>query len=1013
MPADIYEWAKADDSGDPRYKIPLPHLYIGKRTVLLTGELAAAVGTDRLEIDVARPCDAIRAVTTQHPAAMRVILDGNWQVLEGGRALEYWELFVSRPDGPDVSIIPAPAGAGDDGIGKIFAGLILGVFTFGIGAALGPAIAGVSAGWVLNVSAALPYMYGAASYIALSGVSQALAPSPPSNYNDREAAGSRTSTMFGAAHTVKAAGEPIPLAYGRNRIAGLQASVSVDSGLIYGGQEEFLVSSDRIRNLDIVSDGTIVGLVGARRGILVDGTPMENAASGTMGFGLHYTVRDGNTGDPGSFTSSATPYFSKMIPFRREVKKDVPVEIEITDENVTHVPITLQWPVLADFSGTGYDSAEVEYTVEIKSGSGSYQSAAGRLASVPGPVYNWDQAAAALPTAIVWSDWFDNIDEIASLDVIINSIIWTTTSGDPDPEQTLTIYWRAYDSSTVAPDYTETTKTVTLGPKQTNASGGTFSDCNEIGEVVSIDWTQDGSIDYVEFYAEVTATGNDGGNPYSGLAGSWSVATVGYSIVGKMKGLASGTFQQTLDTGALSQYGTDYPYRYRISRTTDDQDSESRVRDAFYVFAYSEQIREPMELPYTATIEVLSEPDAVGSSVPDFSYVIDGRKVQIPNGATYDVGAGTATLPETWDGTFVEGYTNDPAWVLYDLLTDTRAGMGIPAANIDKWSFMEASRRNCEEVSNMLTGSGPSRVLELRYRFNYSFTRQDQALKAAVAVATSMDAQIWMGGGIIYLSQDKVSTASRIFNESNVVDGLFSYMGTARPSRISAVNVSWRDPAENYEIRQIRVEREYVADRYGKNEIDVDAIGITCYGQAIRRARYMLLTNELETETVSFAIGPDNALVAPGEVISIMDSHKNQKITSGRLGATAINSGSYTWIYAAIETGDVTTGSSFVCQKTDGSLYEGTVESVDVAGNQFGVSPQTTAAELKKNSPYYWTLADTAEPTTWRVLQIAEVDRARYEVTAAKVDSTKWEKIDLATDRGSAFPVPTDTWPPS
>jgi predicted phage tail protein len=363
-------------------------------------------------------------------------------------------------------------------------------------------------------------------------------------------------------------------------------------------------------------------------------------------------------------------------------------------------------------------------------------------------------------------------------------------------------------------------------------------------------------------------------------------------------------------------------------------------------------------------------------------------------------------------------YSNDPAWCLWNLLTSERYGLGIDPGRLDKWSFALASRRNLELVPDLVTDG----VTERRYTFNAALTRSDDGYKMATQIASSMDAQLWIStSGIIILGQDRPETdPARIITQANVVDGLFTYEGTAVEGRRTSAVVTYRNAAEAFESRTIREDRRFAVDRYGDTPSEADAPGVTSQGQAIRRARYVLITDELENQIVRFKMGLENALLQPGEVIGVADSFRSGSQIGGRI-VSALGFSNLIYITAA--------GGTFADSvPVPGSLVRWTTAAgVAVSGNLAALYPAATTSLLQINQTVPATAwsdpvaeggaimisNSVTNPELWRVVEIADDGEQIYSVLAVRHDPDKWDAIEDPDDSGDAYPFPADPWPPA
>jgi len=399
--------------------------------------------------------------------------------------------------------------------------------------------------------------------------------------------------------------------------------------------------------------------------------------------------------------------------------------------------------------------------------------------------------------------------------------------------------------------------------------------------------------------------------------------------------------------------------------------------------------------------------EAFGTVSPAITYLVRGIKCAIPDG--YDPVAGTFSSP--WNGTFKAAaeYTNDPAWILYDLLT-APYGLNLDPARIDKWSFAAASRRNLESVAELVTAG----ALERRYTWNGAITRSDDGYKIASQIAAAMDAQLWVStGGEVYLGQDRPGEVARLFTGQNVIDGLFTYEGSAIDARRTSVSVNFRDSNNGFEADSIRADRPFGVNRFGDNPLELDAPGVTSRGQAIRRARYVLLSDELENQTVRFSVGLESALVAPGEIIEIADPNRFGVMAGARLTSSILLGPDNIYLQPAWAdfTPQYTPNVSlFHFTTEDGVVVTGTIYLV-----YFGVVfcdnlslaspvPAEGSAMLMSSSP---------SVTQWRVLEVTDDGGGLYSVLAVQYEPDKWTAIENASDIGEPYPFPAETWPPS
>jgi len=380
-------------------------------------------------------------------------------------------------------------------------------------------------------------------------------------------------------------------------------------------------------------------------------------------------------------------------------------------------------------------------------------------------------------------------------------------------------------------------------------------------------------------------------------------------------------------------------------------------------------------------------------SLPQRSYLLDGIMVQIPtnyNGRTHGISG-------DWDGSFYIQWTNNPAWVLYALITNDRWGVGrdIDASAVDKWSFYEAQQVNDAPCQD---GQGG---IEPRWTCNCVINTRQDAWQVLQAVASSMLATLYFANGTIFLVQDKyISDPARIFGPADVENGLFTYAGTDVRSRWTAVPVGWNDPGDKYSAAVELVQDATLVAQQGYREApQQQAFGCTSRSQAIRMGRWFIYTSQFETETVTFQVGLENADLRPGDYIKISDPSRAGSRLAGRLLDDL--GGDTVTLDALPYEGDWRGWGIYV---TIGSAanpvppYSGpTVISLGVtetlAGGQLRVNGKP-AAGIPAGSTWLMQADGIVVPTPWRVNSIADVSGGKYQVVATEYHNEKFDYVD-------------------
>lgn len=241
-----------------------------------------------------------------------------------------------------------------------------------------------------------------------------------------------------------------------------------------------------------------------------------------------------------------------------------------------------------------------------------------------------------------------------------------------------------------------------------------------------------------------------------------------------------------------------------------------------------------------------------------------------------------ATYPNVWLGNFTTGvWTDNPAWIFYDILTNPVHGLGdiIESSFVDKWALYEISQY-CDTMVD--DGAGG---LEPRFTCNVVIQQQENAYTVLLNLASTFRGMLYYSNGGIHASQQQDKSPVYAFNNSNVVEGAFSYSDTAKDTRATVAKVKWVDPKNGY-----RENVEYIEDvegilRYGYQEKEMTAFACTSKGQAYRLGSWTLQSERLLTETVTFQTSLEGLALKPGDNFSVYDNFRNNRVQAGRVAS--------------------------------------------------------------------------------------------------------------------------------
>ena len=477
---------------------------------------------------------------------------------------------------------------------------------------------------------------------------------------------------------------------------------------------------------------------------------------------------------------------------------------------------------------------------------------------------------------------------------------------------------------------------------------------------------------------QITGTGP------GGFLNLLTVPTSAFSVRGKSRGAYSRDFKITL------RQGTSFPISITVGRDSADSTSE-RITDTFRWSSFTKIIDEQRPYPNVAHTYLRFDAEQF-PSIPRRLYRIRGVKVKIPHNATVDQTNGRLIYSGTFNGTLTTTthWTTDPAWILFDLITNSRYGLGehITEAQLDKYSFYSASVYSSALVDDGQGGQEP------RFSCNVVLNRRADAFKTVMALSSVMRAMTFWGAGSLTLTQDRPTDASYLFNLSNVTSEGFIYSGTSLKTRSTVVSVSYFDMT-NQEPDFETVEDTAAKNKYGIIHKKITGFGCTSRNQARRLGRFILFEEQNSTETISFTTGiSEGVVVRPGQVIEVSDPVRAGLRRGGRISSATTTT--ITVDNTADTDLDATNNATISVV-----MPNGTVEKRDVSSISGAVITVSSAFSSAPNRNSIWILENTTLQTTqWRVVSVTE-DKDNYAIVGTAYNSGKFAFIE----DGSALPV--------
>lgn len=439
--------------------------------------------------------------------------------------------------------------------------------------------------------------------------------------------------------------------------------------------------------------------------------------------------------------------------------------------------------------------------------------------------------------------------------------------------------------------------------------------------------------------------------------------------------------QDTVSGKTSSRYQRSYyvplsgtgPWDVRLRRITADS-TQASLQNKTFLESYTEVIESKLRYPNSALMALRVDASQF-TSIPRRSYDLKLLRVRIPSNYFPE----TRSYAGVWDGSFKVAWTDNPAWCFYDLVTNTRYGLGnyTPESQVDKWALYRVAKYCDELVPNGLGGYEP------RFTCNLYLQTREQAYKVVQDMASVFRGMAYWSGGAITVTQDAPQDPVYQFTAANVIDGEFAYQGSSAKARHTVALVSWVDPEDFY-----RQKVEYVEDlagiaRYGVVQADVVAMGCTSRGQANRVGKWLLYSEQSESEIITFRTGLEGAVVRPGDVIKVADASRGGMRLGGRIAAA-------TTVSVTLDQ-DLPAGS----WRISVVLPTGVVEERQVgslSGRTVGV---TSAFSMAPQVGAIWVLSSTlVEAQLFRVVQVAESEPGVHEITALAHNPSKYAAIE-------------------
>ena len=450
-----------------------------------------------------------------------------------------------------------------------------------------------------------------------------------------------------------------------------------------------------------------------------------------------------------------------------------------------------------------------------------------------------------------------------------------------------------------------------------------------------------------------------------------------------------GTWQTVLNTSVTGKTTSGYERSHRIDlpqagstwtirlrKITADANS-AKIGDTMTLQSFTEVIDAKLRYPNTALLYIEFDSSQFNGSIPQISCEPRGRVIRVPDNYDPD----TRTYSGTWQGAFKWAWTDNPAWIFYDLVITDRFGLGnrLSAANIDKWTLYQVSQYCDQPVPDGKGGSGT----EPRYTCNVYVQDRNDAYTVLRDFAAIFRGMTYWGGDQIVALADMPRDVDYAYTRANVIDGRFTYSSSTTKTRYTTALVSWSDPGNAYADAMEPVFEQPLVARYGFNQLEMTAIGCTRQSEANRKGRWGILTNNKD-RVVSFDVGLDGNIPQPGYIIAVSDELLSGKVMGGRI--SAVNGR----VIKLDRVADAAAGDRLIINLPSGASQSRTIQAI----NGESVTVTTAYSETPQAEAVWVVESDELYAQQYRVVSVSDNDDGTFSIAGAWHDPDKYARID-------------------
>ncbi|HCF7997689.1 TPA: carbohydrate binding domain-containing protein [Klebsiella pneumoniae] len=362
--------------------------------------------------------------------------------------------------------------------------------------------------------------------------------------------------------------------------------------------------------------------------------------------------------------------------------------------------------------------------------------------------------------------------------------------------------------------------------------------------------------------------------------------TVKYAIDLQTDG---GAWQTVLETAVTGKTTSGYERSHRIDlphagstwtlrlRKISPDANSVKVGDVMTLQSYTEVIDAKLRYPNTALLYIEFDSSQFNGSIPQISCEPRGRVIRVPDNYNPE----TREYTGVWTGGFKWAWTDNPAWIYYDIVIADRFGLGnrLSSANISKWTLYQIAQYCDQLVPDGRGGDG----MEPRYTCNVYVQERNDAYTVLRDFAAIFRGMTCWNGEQIVVQADMPRDVDFTYTRANII-GKPRYSSSSSQVRYTNALVSWSDPDNAYADAMEPAFIPELVSRYSFNQLELTAIGCTRQSEAHRKGLWGILTNNKD-RVVEFDVGLDGRIPQPGYIIALADELLAGRVNGGRISA--------------------------------------------------------------------------------------------------------------------------------